>query len=521
MSASLSNDQPIAIAIMALGGQGGGVMQSWLVTLAEQQGWIAQSTSVPGVAQRTGATVYYVEMIGKAAKRPVLSLMPIPGMVDVVVAAEWMEAGRAIQRGFVTPDRTCLIASTHRQFSVAEKTVPGDGSMDPQVVRVAADASAKKVFAADMAALAEENGSVISASMFGAIAASRALPFPREAFEEAIRSQGVGVNASLKAFAAGYDAVSPAAAKPLEMTASSAAVYTSERRMSGGTAEQQAAFAALQKRIERDLPPVAHDMAQTGLARVVDFQDTAYGEEYLARLQRIHTLDQQNGGEARNFTATQEAAKYIAAAMTYRDVIRVADLKIRASRFDRIRKDVKASDEQIVAMTEFLHPRVEEIAEMLPRKMARRIENSRFISGLIDKLFAGGKRVRTDSLRGFAMLYMLSGLRRMRMRSMRHYRESNHIDAWMRMTVDILPQDYDLATEVIRCRRLIKGYSDTHARGMSKYDKVMQGVMKLRGRPDAAEWTERLRRLALKDIDGKELDGALKTIASFESSPAR
>ena len=172
MSASLSNDQPIAIAIMALGGQGGGVMQSWLVTLAEQQGWIAQSTSVPGVAQRTGATVYYVEMIGKAAKRPVLSLMPIPGMVDVVVAAEWMEAGRAIQRGFVTPDRTCLIASTHRQFSVAEKTVPGDGSMDPQVVRVAADASAKEVFAADMAALAEENGSVISASMFGAIAAS-------------------------------------------------------------------------------------------------------------------------------------------------------------------------------------------------------------------------------------------------------------------------------------------------------------------------------------------------------------
>ena len=104
-----------------MGGQGGGVLVDWIVALAESQDWIAQSTSVPGVAQRTGATIYYVEMIParQACRYPVLSLMPVPGDVDVVVGAELMEAGRAIQRGLVTPDRTTLIASSHRSFAVA------------------------------------------------------------------------------------------------------------------------------------------------------------------------------------------------------------------------------------------------------------------------------------------------------------------------------------------------------------------------------------------------------------------
>ena len=42
--------QRISIAILAMGGQGGGVLADWVVALAEAQGWAAQSTSVPGVA---------------------------------------------------------------------------------------------------------------------------------------------------------------------------------------------------------------------------------------------------------------------------------------------------------------------------------------------------------------------------------------------------------------------------------------------------------------------------------------
>jgi len=119
-----SESRPISIAIAALGGQGGGVLADWLVAVAELQGWIAQSTSVPGVAQRTGTTVYYVEMSPAPkdpAHRPVFALMPVPGDVDLVVAAELMEAGRAVVRGLVTPERTTTVASTHRIYGITEK----------------------------------------------------------------------------------------------------------------------------------------------------------------------------------------------------------------------------------------------------------------------------------------------------------------------------------------------------------------------------------------------------------------
>ncbi len=55
-----------------------------------------------------------------------------------------------------------------------------------------------------MQRVAEQQGSVISAALFGALAASGALPFPREAFERTIEHGGIGVAASKRAFAAAF-----------------------------------------------------------------------------------------------------------------------------------------------------------------------------------------------------------------------------------------------------------------------------------------------------------------------------
>ena len=192
----------VKLAILAVGGQGGGVITNWIVDLAEAQGWYAQATSVAGVAQRTGATIYYVEMVRQAegGRVPVLSLSPSAGDVDIVLAAELMEAGRAIQRGFVTPNRTTLVASSHRALAVGEKEVPGNGILDPTPILEAARQSSQRFLSADLETAAVANGSVISASLFGALAGAEALPFPREAFEETIRRSGKGVEASLRAF---------------------------------------------------------------------------------------------------------------------------------------------------------------------------------------------------------------------------------------------------------------------------------------------------------------------------------
>ncbi|HEX2537360.1 MAG TPA: 2-oxoacid:acceptor oxidoreductase family protein, partial [Pseudolabrys sp.] len=207
---ALDTAKPLTIAVLAMGGQGGGVLVDWIVALCEAQRWVAQSTSVPGVAQRTGATVYYIEALPLPANapeglRPVLSLMAVPGEVDVVIGAEFMEAGRAIQRGLVTPDRTTLIASTHRAYAVVEKQTPGDGIGDSSAVVAAAEAAAKRLVAFDMATAAEASGSAISAVMFGALAGAGALPFAREAYEATIREAGIGVEASLRGFALGYE----------------------------------------------------------------------------------------------------------------------------------------------------------------------------------------------------------------------------------------------------------------------------------------------------------------------------
>jgi indolepyruvate ferredoxin oxidoreductase beta subunit len=133
----------------------------------------------------------------------------------------------------------------------------------------------------------------------------------------------------------------------------------------------------------------------------------------------------------------------------------------------------------------------------------------------VDRLFNKGRRLRTDGLWAFVQLYTIAGLRPRRPGNLRHAQEVAHLEQWLATALGYLPQDYDLAVEIMRCRRLVKGYSDTHTRGLSKFDRVLEGAALVATRPDAADWTRRLREAALKDEKGLALDGALATIRSF------
>ena len=87
------SERPFTLLIAALGGEGGGVLTDWIVSAAEHLGLPVQSTSIPGVAQRTGATTYYIEIFPVryselGGRRPVLALSPGVGDVDVVIASE-------------------------------------------------------------------------------------------------------------------------------------------------------------------------------------------------------------------------------------------------------------------------------------------------------------------------------------------------------------------------------------------------------------------------------------------------
>lgn len=502
--ATQGRDKPLTIAILAMGGQGGGVLTDWIVAVAEANGWHAQSTSVPGVAQRTGATLYYIEMLPpRGGQPPVLALMPTPGDVDIVIAAELMEAGRSILRGLATPDRTLLITSTHRAYAVAEKEKPGEAIADPQAVNAAAGIAARRVIAFDMERAARGHGTVVSAPLLGALAGAASLPFPRESFEQVIAAGGKGTAASLKGFADGFARVSQnelpqAVAKPVPRT--------------GGLPESLGS-AALDERLARlrALPPAAHAAALAGLKRTIDFQDLAYGDDYLARLEALAELDTRHGGLPRCHAFTAAAAKHLANAMAYDDVIGVADLKTRSARFARISADMKSGGDPLY-LTEFMHPRAEELVSLLPASWGRSIAAKPALMARIDRLVNRGRRVETARLRGFLQLYAVSGLRRWRRKLLRHETEMRHAGDWLAIASRMLSQNYDLARAMLAARRLVKGYSDTHARGLSKFDRVLSAAPLLAARDDGGQWMDRLVTAALKDENGDALDGVLKTI---------
>jgi indolepyruvate ferredoxin oxidoreductase beta subunit len=356
----------------------------------------------------------------------------------------------------------------------------------------------------DLEKVAVEAGSVISASLFGALAGAQCLPFTRQQFEEAITASGREVAPSLIAFGRAFDLAAgrqnqePDLAQPVPPVADHVPTHL------------QAGWQQLEYRLEQ-LPEPARTMARHGLRAVVDYQDLAYGDEYLDHVFTV--LEQDNADE--QFQLTHEAAKYLARAMAYDDTFRVADLKTRGRRFDRIASEMAQPDGARMKLTEFMHPRAEEVVGMMPHRLGRSISRRPWAMRFVDRLFNRGRRLRTDRLATFVMLYLLGGARRWRRGTLRHAQEVAHLQSWLGGALTAAKRDYSLAVELIGNRRLIKGYSDTHARGLSKFDRVNQAAQQLSGRDDAAQWMARLREAALKDEDGIALDGALKTVASF------
>ncbi len=487
-------ERPLTVLIAALGGEGGGVLADWILSAAATEGYPVQSTSIPGVAQRTGATTYYLEIYPARAadlgeRHPVMTLAPAPGYVDVVLASELLEAARALQNGFVTPDRTTLIASTHRIYTTLEKMAMGDGRLDSERIVKAAQALARRAQLFDMQRLAREAGTVISAVMFGALAGSGTLPLPRAACEAAIRAFGRGADASLRGFAAGYAhaAGEPAALAPAEAT-----------RLRARPLE----------RVRRTFPAETHVILELGAARCSSFQDTAYAALYLDRLEPIAEFERERAADG--YRLTNEAGRFLALWMCYEDVIRVADLKTRASRFERVRAEVQAAPGEPLHIVEFLKPGLEEVAALLPRGLSRALLKWARRRGLAQRLNVG-MQVKTTSMSGFLMLRALAWLRPWRRHSARYADEQALIERWLN-AIRNAAHDPALALEIALCGRLIKGYGDTHQRGKDNFLRIMDTLVEGGALADGvarAAAVRSAREAALTDPEGRGLEGSL------------
>jgi indolepyruvate ferredoxin oxidoreductase, beta subunit len=515
----LRQSRPISLTIAALGGQGGGVVTDWLVMAARSAGYFVQATSVPGVAQRTGATIYYLEFFRRSdapeGREPVMALMPNPGDVDIVVASEWMEGGRMINRGLVTKERTTLIASTHRDYTIGEKIALGDGRVSSRELFEIASAAAAKLIGFDMVKVAEAAGGRISAVILGSIAGAGVLPWGIEEYHQAIKESGVGVEASLAAFEAGRQAVIAAQAKPL----TAAAWPVNHATIDSSDYTLDAVPTRLRARIVDRFPAALRDLLGMGAARLSDYQDDAYAAAFLDRLEPVLAFDAARLGDPKLTAAT---ARALALWMSFEDVMRVAQVKTRRGRAQRIRREVRADPEDLVDVREFVKPRVEEICATLPAGLGRRLLAAPRAHRTLAR-FTAGRRISTSTISGFVLLRSLAALRRLRRGTLRFQIENQRIAAWLEQITEIAPRDYDLAVELAECQTLVKGYGDTHERGWASFSQICGMAPQLVGDSCAAARIRALRDAALADDSGMQLERAIsqmpKSAARLEPVP--
>ena len=407
--------RPLTILIAALGGEGGGVLTDWIIAAAASQSFPVQSTSIPGVAQRTGATTYHIEMVpapcSASDPRPILALAPGVGDVDVVVASELMEAGRAIAGGFVTPDRTMTIASTSRSYLVIEKMAMGDGRYDQDRLIAAVEKNSQKTLLLDLETIAHEAGAMISAVMLGAIAGAGALPIPATAFEAAIRVDGKAVDANLRGFRAGL------------------AAARAGSRLPGGPLKRHRMPSAPLADLEAKSPAcrAARAITTEGVRRLTAYQNLAYARLYLDRLKPIRDADATAAADGRLLA---ETARHLAVRMSYEDVIRVAQAKIDPSRYERIVGElaVKPADFYGHRIPQTRHRGILLDPAAVARHRILAMAERRPALGRVH----WGMAVNTTSISGYLRFRVLAKLRRWRRGTFRFQDEQQAIEAWLR-----------------------------------------------------------------------------------------
>jgi indolepyruvate ferredoxin oxidoreductase beta subunit len=505
----MNRTQPITLLVCALGGEGGGVLTEWLVDVARHAGYAAQSTSIPGVAQRTGATTYYLEVFPVplaelGGRRPVFSLSPVPGALDAIVSSELLETARQIGNGMSTPQRTLVISSSGRTLTTAERMQLGDGRADSSRLLDLVKSFSREHHVFDMGAVARDAGTVVSAVMLGAVAGSGLLPFPREAYEHVVGGGkapgqlGRMAAASLRGFAQAFEIVHSPRAQAAMVS-----------RLLATTEQEAPAAQALPADVAQQFPPAVQGMLALGHARVLDYQDEAYARLYVERLRQV--LDAERAADpagARGFAVTAEMARWLALWMAFDDIVRVAELKSRGSRAQRVRREVRAGEQDIVKVYDHFKPGTPEFAALLPPALAHRLtawDRRR------PTPWALPLKVGSHSVFGMASLRLLASLRWLRRRGSRFAEEQALIQRWLAAVVAGTRADWRLGHEIALCGRLIKGYGSTNERGKKNLLHVIDHLAALPGAAPAAraEAIAAAREAALADDAGKALDAAL------------
>jgi indolepyruvate ferredoxin oxidoreductase beta subunit len=504
----MNTPRPITLLVCALGGEGGGLLAQWLVDVATRAGHAAQSTSIPGVAQRTGATTYYLEFFPQpqsamGGRRPVFGLVPVPGALDALVCSELLEAARQVTLGLADAQRTLVIASSARTLTTTERMPLGDGRVEPETLLALLRTHSREHHVLDLNALAREAGTVVSAVMFGAIAGSGLLPFAREQYEAVLSRSGRGAEASRRGFDLAYARV-----------ASARTHGSFIERVVARASPVVAAPPALPADVAAAFPAAVHPMLALGHARVREYQDEAYAALYLQRLARVRDAERgSDPGAAHAHATTREAARWLALWMAFDDIVRVASLKLKPERWAQVRREARAGDDDLLKVYDHFKPGVPEFAGVLPPRLANallRWDAARRARG--DAPWAMPLQLGTHTVFGTALLKLLASQRWLRRRGLRYADEQALIERWLDAVVRHTSSDWRLGHEIALCGRLIKGYGSTHERGRANLLHILDQLAErapFASHAERAQAIAQARGAALADEGGTALDATL------------
>ena len=515
----MNQTQPISLLLCALGGEGGGVLSEWLIDIARHAGYAAQATSIPGVAQRTGATTYYLEVFPVPlaqleGRRPVFGLNPLPGRLDVLVSSELLETARQIGNGLVSAEHTVVITSSARSLTTLEKMEMGDGRRPEADLMQLVRGHSRSHHVLDMAQLTREAGTVVSATMLGCIAGSGVLPFARADFEAIIGAGGPTAQASLRGFGLGFDAVARQRTQICVIEDSLLNKELSTQYPQGLEANLASIF-----------PKNVHDLLILGHARMLDYQGADYAKLYTDRLQRVLAAERQiDPSGANGFAITREMVRWLALWMAFDDIVRVADLKSRASRWARVTGEVKAKPDDLLRVYDHFKPGAPEFAALLPTGLATKVLNwdkRRIASSKAP--WALPLKIGTHSIFGMLSLRLLASLKWLRVRGSRFAHEQAMIDQWLDAVISGTQTHWQLGHELALCGRLIKGYGATNERAKENLLHIINHLAKAAGLDSHEDPQEdphddnvarvkaiaAARGAALSDEAGKALDQAL------------
>jgi indolepyruvate ferredoxin oxidoreductase beta subunit len=256
------------------------------------------------------------------------------------------------------------------------------------------------------------------------------------------------------------------------------------------------------------LPEALRPVLGVALERLIDYQDRGYAERYLERVRAFAAGD---------LEVARIVARYLAVWMTYEDAVRVAQLKTRASRLERIRRD-KGIGAGEIAVTDFLKPDLDEIYGVLPHRVVApfaRWAERRWPHGRPTL----GQHVKTTTVSGFFRVWMLTWLKPLRPISYRAREEHARIDRWLAAVTRCAAWDTALAREVARAAQLVKGYGDVRRRMAAHFDRLLDAVMRTAEREAATGGTfEASRALASRYralvLQGPESEAAAAALAA-------